>query len=75
VTAQELMDRHAECFAGDVVERNVDGALGSSQDTAALEILGTVQFLPDATHLHRILADEEGAEVVNGAHHRQLAAA
>jgi hypothetical protein len=40
--AQQLVAGHAEALAHNVVQRDVDGTDGSSQCTAALEVLGAV---------------------------------
>ena len=75
LAAQQLIDRHAQRFADDIVQGDVDGALRGQQHPAALKVLAAIQLLPDAPALHGVLADEELAVVVERAHHRQLAAA
>ena len=71
--AEQLIDRHVERLAHDVVERDVDGALRSQQHAPALEILAAVELLPDPADLHGIFADEKLAEVFERADHGQFA--
>ena len=73
--AEQLIDRDVERLAHDVVERNVDGALGGQQHAPAFEILAAIEFLPDPADLHGVFADEELAEVLERADHGQLAPA
>ena len=73
LAAQQLVDRHSERLALDVVQGDVDRRDRSLQDAATLEILAAIHLLPDAADLHRVLADEKLAVVLDGADHRLLA--
>ena len=73
LAAQQLVDRHAERLALDVVERNVDRRDRCLQDAPTFEVLAAIHLLPDAADLHRILADEKLAVVLDGAGDRLLA--
>ena len=74
LAAEQFVDRHAERLALDVVQGDVDRRDRRLQHAAALEILAAIHLLPDAADLHRVLADEELAVVLDGADHRLLAA-
>ena len=56
------------------MQGDVDGGDGAGEDAAALEILAAVHLLPQGTDAPRVLADQELAEVVDGALHGELAA-
>ena len=71
---QELIHRHSQAARHQVVQGDVDRRQRRRQYAAALEILTAVEELPQAADAARILADEEAAEVVDRAPHRQLAA-
>ena len=47
LAAEQLVDRHAERLALDVVQRDVDGRDRRLQDAAALEILAAIHLLPE----------------------------
>ena len=69
-----LVDRHAERLGLDVVERDVDGRERRLQHAAALEILAAIDLLPDRPDVEGVAADQELAEVLDGADHRLFAA-
>ena len=73
LAAEQLVDRHAERLALDVVQGDVDRRDRGLQDAAAFEILAAIHLLPDAADLHGVLADQELAVVLDGADHRLLA--
>ena len=63
--AQEVVDRHPERLAADVVERDVDGRHRGREHPTALEVLAPVQPLPDGAASHRVGADDELPEVAD----------
>ena len=73
-SAQQLVDRHAQHLALDVVQRDVDGRDRRRQHAAALEILAAVHLLPDRPDPARVTADQELAVVLQGTYDRLLAA-
>ena len=75
LAAQQFVDRHAECLALDVVQRDVDRRDGRLQHPAALEILAAIHLLPDARRsASGRCRSSELAIVLDGADHRLLAA-
>ena len=74
LAAEQLVDRHAERLALDVVEGDVDGGDRRLQHAAALEVLAAIHLLPERADLHRVAADEELAIVLDRADHGLLAA-
>ena len=75
LAAEQLVDRHAQRLALDVVQRDVDGGNRRLQHAPAFEILAAIDLLPDPADLHRVAADEELAIVLDGAGHGLLATA
>ena len=73
LAAEQLVDRHAERLALDVVQRDVDGRDGGRQHAAALEVVAAVHLLPERADGHRVRADQELPEVLDGADDRLLA--
>ena len=74
LAAEELVDRHAERLALDVVERDVDRRDRGLQHAAALEVLAAVHLLPERADGERVVADQELAIVLDGADDGLLAA-
>ncbi|MEZ5906962.1 MAG: hypothetical protein R3C69_18345 [Geminicoccaceae bacterium] len=72
--AEEVVDRHAERLALDVVKRDVDGRHGSGEHPAAFEILAPVELLPEGADAHRVAADHEPGEMLDRPGDRLLAA-
>src|SRR5690242_13206860 len=75
LAAEKLVDGDVQCFAYDVIEGNINCALGGEQDASAFKILAAIQLLPDAPALHGVLPDEKFPEMFDGANDRQLASA
>ena len=73
LAAEELIDGHAERLALDVIQGNVDRRDGGRHHPAALEVVRAVHLLPERADVHRVPADQELAEVADGALDRQLA--
>lgn len=71
--AEQLIDRHAERLAEDVVERDVNRRDDRPGDLATLEVVAAIQDLPEVLDLARIASDEDVCEVVEHSLHRQLA--
>ena len=65
LAAEQLVDRHAQRLALDVVQGDVDRRDRGGEHPAALEILAAVHLLPERADLHRIAADEELAIVLD----------
>jgi hypothetical protein len=63
LAAEQLVDRHAERLALDVVQGDVDRRDRGREDAAALEVVRPVHLLPQRADVHRVLADQELAEV------------
>jgi len=59
-----LIDGNVECFARNVIKRNINCALRSQKNTPAFEILASVKFLPYPPDLHGILADQKLTKVL-----------
>ena len=72
--AEKLVDRHAEPFAEDVPERDVDRRERGGGDLAALEVGAAIHRLPEVLDAARVFADEEAAEMLQHPLHGQLAA-
>ena len=67
--AQQLVHRHAEHLAANIPQRLVDAGDRRADDrTGAVEAVD-VHRLPVMLHLHRILADQELAEILDAGHH------
>ena len=60
--AQQLIDRHAQALAQDVVKRDVARQERGSEHPPALEILAAVDFLPDAADPAGILPTRKSAK-------------
>ena len=63
--AEQLVDRHAEDFAANVPQRLVDAGDRRAHDRAGAVKAVDVHGLPVMLDLHRVLADEELAEIVD----------
>ena len=67
--AEQLVDRHPEDLAANVPQRLVDaGDRRADHRTGAIEAVD-VHRLPVMLHLHRVLADQELAEIFDAGDH------
>ena len=73
LAAQQLVDRHAQRLALDVVERDVDGGHRRREDALRGEEAAPEEHLPDVLDAERVLPDEDVLEVLDRADHGQLA--
>ena len=62
--AQQLIHRHVERLARDIVQRHVDRSDRGGQHTTALVVSAAIQDLPDVLDPQRVHADQELAEVM-----------
>ncbi len=66
LAAEQLVDRHAELLADDVVERDVDGADGGEHDAAhAVVVEEPVHPVPQLLDVPGALADDDRAQVAD----------
>ncbi|OUC09692.1 hypothetical protein RY27_01315, partial [Litorilinea aerophila] len=63
LTTQQFVDGHAQGFAFDVPQRDVDGRDGRAQDPLGGEETAPKEGLPDVLDVGGVLADEQGLEV------------
>lgn len=75
LAAEQLINRHPQRLALDVVKGDVDRRDGRLQDAPAFEVLAAIDLLPDPADLHRVTADQELAIVLDRAGHGLLATA
>ena len=73
LAAQQIIDRHAQRLALDVPQGDVDGRDGGREDALGREEAAPEEHLPDVFGSHRVLADEQRLEMLDGADHRKLA--
>ena len=67
LAAEELVDRHAELLADEIVERDVDGADGGEHHPAhAVVVEEPVHPLPQLLDVPGALADDDRAQVADG---------
>ena len=67
LAAEQLPHRDAERLALDVVQRDVDGGDGGSQDAAAFEVLAAVHLLPQRADIGGVAPDQPASVVLDGA--------
>ena len=65
LAAEQLVDRHAQRLALDVVQRDVDRRDRGRQHAPALEVLAAVHLLPEPADVHRVVAEQELAVVLD----------
>ncbi len=71
--AQEIIDRHAQSFALDVPQRDIDRRDGRHEDALGREKAAAHEQLPNMFDARRVLADQERLEMFDGTDHRHLA--
>ena len=72
--AQQLVNRHAQRFALDVPQRDVDGRHGAGQNALRREKAAAEEQLPDVLDPKRVHALQQLGKLLDGPDHRQLAA-
>ena len=63
--AHQLVARHAKMLAGDIPQRDIDGAQ-CAHDGSAAKVAPSIQILPVVLDPQRILADEVAGELLDG---------
>ena len=62
---EQLVNRHTECLARDIVKCDVNSRDSSGQDTSALKILASIHLLPESANVHGVATNEEFAIMLN----------
>ena len=74
LAAEELVHRHAQRLALDVVERDVDRRDGGGQHAPAFEILAAIHLLPERAGANGSRPTRNSRVMIERADHRLLAA-
>ena len=72
LASKQLVDGDSKCLPLDVMQSDVDGRYRRRQDTTALEVLASIEVLPDGTDVEGVSSDDEFAIMSQCSHHRKL---